>query len=699
MFEPRRGWVRVSTATLVWVLIGLAAPVLRAWNRPREVVAEPAATVPETVVDGLGRSTFALAGPWEFHLGDNAKWVRPDFDDGGWERLAGDRPWALQGHPAYTGFAWYRLRLRLAPMPGAPRNFALLMPHIDDVFEVYWNGVKIGQSGKMPPFALWYEPSIRPEMIPLGDDLDGVLAVRVWKAPLVSDDSGMSGGFEAAPIVGYPEALASYEAERNYEWLRSQQFAFAEYLLYALIGAASLVGWLRDRSQWMLFWMTGFSLAPLIRLVLFGMRWALPTAVGNPIGQDASSIRDISLCFLLLWILDLYRQRRLLRLTKICAAVSLTANTLDGLITPFIWGYPGVWVLQVADAVFTGLYFLTAALPLVLVAYAVGLHRKLDSARWLVAYAAFVSGMIQVTVGVAPQGSRFTHWTLAEKLSVPLFRFNGNAVTLPNLAGLLLLGAIVYAVYHSSVESRRRQSALEQEFRSARELQQVLIPETLPSVPGYALTSAYRPAQEVGGDFFQIIPLEDGSTLIVLGDVSGKGLKAAMAVSLLVGLIRALADRFESPARLLGTLNARLHGRLQGGFTTCLALHLDPEGQGTLAAAGHPPPFLNGREMELPGALPLGLFPALAYEDASLRLRVGDSLALFTDGLLEARAPSGELYGFDRLQTLFAGRPSAAEASQAAVTFGQDDDITVVILDRVVTGEESATLHTAEERV
>ena len=97
-------------------------------------------------------------------------------------------------------------------------------------------------------------------------------------------------------------------------------------------------------------------------------------------------------------------------------------------------------------------------------------------------------------------------------------------------------------------------------------MQQVIIPEALPAIAGFTLTSAYKPALEVGGDFFQIIPLTGGSTLVVLGDVSGKGLKAAMAVSLIVGAIRMVADFTISPAEILAGLNRRLHGRLRGGF-------------------------------------------------------------------------------------------------------------------------------------
>ena len=236
-------------------------------------------------------------------------------------------------------------------------------------------------------------------------------------------------------------------------------------------------------------------------------------------------------------------------------------------------------------------------------------------------------------------------------------------------------------------------SCIEQEFKNARELQQVLVPENIPPLPGFAITSAYRPAAQVGGDFFQIIPLQggphaDGSTLLILGDVSGKGLRAAMAVSLIVGATRMIADYTSSPAEILAGLNRRLYNRMSGGFATAIAMRLDANGACTVATAGHPAPFLNQRGMELPGALPLGLAPDGVYEESCFKLQVGDHFALYTDGLLEARNQSGELYGFERLETLFATRPSASQATEAAVNFGQDDDITVLTLTRLAKAED-----------
>jgi len=253
-------------------------------------------------------------------------------------------------------------------------------------------------------------------------------------------------------------------------------------------------------------------------------------------------------------------------------------------------------------------------------------------------------------------------------------------------------------VYSYVREHWQRQQAIERELQSARELQQVLIPETLPSIAGYAVTSAYRPAQEVGGDFFQVIAAHESgtdSTLIVLGDVSGKGLRAAMTVSLIVGTLRTLAEFSSEPAEILAGLNRRLHGRLYGGFATCVVLRLDGVGRCTIANAGHPSPFLNEQEIELPGALPLGLAEETTYEETVRQLQVGDHLLLYTDGLLEARTAAGELYSFDRLHGLVATKPNAEQATVAAQEFGQDDDITVLTLTRLAAGEESTMRLTA----
>jgi hypothetical protein len=122
-----------------------------------------------------------------------------------------------------------------------------------------------------------------------------------------------------------------------------------------------------------------------------------------------------------------------------------------------------------------------------------------------------------------------------------------------------------------------------------------------------------------------------------------------------------------------------------------LAVLLSHDGRCVVASAGHPSPFLNRRELSLPGALPLGVAPNAVFQESAHQLEAGDHLALYTDGVLEARSPAGEIFGFERLNALFARGPAAAEATGAAVRFGQEDDITVLTITRLAKGQQSTT--------
>ena len=653
-------------------------------------------SAPVLSIDELGKGTAELEGPWQFHIGDNQEWALPQAGDDashvGWEQISADKTWGEQGHPAYTGYAWYRKHLHIATAPGAPADLALMIRHIDDAYEIYWNGVLVGRHGTMPPHPSYpYNPPA--QTFGLGPVRDGVLAIRVWKAPLTSFDSDQLGGLTAPPIIGPPAAITAAKTELDYAWLRSRQYYFGLQSLYALVMLLSLLAWMRDRTRRVLFWMAVFSGAPVLSMVLVGLR--IPFSFSFALGwlQPVLSLADIGLWFLLLYLLKLDEHPRLVRLTRQLAWISVVATSLDGILTLMDWSNPLLsgWV-QGADGILTLIFTAAEAYPLVLVAHAI--RKKLDPSRWLVAITATMSGMIQVLRVAIQQGSRFTHFTFGDKIATPLFTLNGNAFTPQTIANSLLLLAIVYAVYCYLQDSTTRQNAMEQEFKSARELQQVLIPESLPALPGFAFTSSYRPAQEVGGDFFQVIPLEgeyEGSTLILLGDVSGKGLRAAMTVSLIVGAARTLARFAPDPGEMLAELNLRLFGRLQGGFVTCLAVRLDTAGHCVIASAGHPAPFLNKQEIKMAGALPLGILPAAMYEETAVELREGDHFALYTDGLLEARNDSGEIFSFDRLDALFATRPDAAKATEAAVNFGQDDDITVLTLTKLGKGQQSSS--------
>jgi sigma-B regulation protein RsbU (phosphoserine phosphatase) len=224
--------------------------------------------------------------------------------------------------------------------------------------------------------------------------------------------------------------------------------------------------------------------------------------------------------------------------------------------------------------------------------------------------------------------------------------------------------------------SAREEKRLATELASARAVQEHLVPAKLPTLPGLDLGAVYIPAAEVGGDFYQVFQQSDGSALIVVGDVSGKGLRAAMTGTLVLGGLRALAEETVSPWQILHRLNNLLAHSPDGGFVTCLCARITPEGLLTLANAGHLAPYRNGDECEVDCGLPLGIVAGAEYTETTEQLERGDTLTFMSDGVVEAQADSGELFGFDRTRTI--SEQSAEEIAAAAQRFGQRDDITVL---------------------
>jgi hypothetical protein len=276
-------------------------------------------------------------------------------------------------------------------------------------------------------------------------------------------------------------------------------------------------------------------------------------------------------------------------------------------------------------------------------------------------------------------------WFLAEMTAIPIPGvpniFQTWGVPLLEARAFTTAGVITALLALLFRDQRRttiEHAALAAELEAARVVQQVLIPEEIPHVPGFSIESVYKPASQVGGDFFQIVSTANGGALIVIGDVSGKGMPAAMTVSLLVGTFRTLAHYTQSPGEILAAMNQRMLARSSGGFTTCLVMRVDPDGTLTAANAGHLAPYLDGKELELDNGLPLGLAAESRYDEAAFTLEGSARLTLLTDGVVEARDTAGELFGFDRTRSH--ASHSAEAIAQAAQAFGQEDDITVLTL-------------------
>jgi serine phosphatase RsbU (regulator of sigma subunit) len=226
------------------------------------------------------------------------------------------------------------------------------------------------------------------------------------------------------------------------------------------------------------------------------------------------------------------------------------------------------------------------------------------------------------------------------------------------------------------VDAARERTAYAAELQAASTVQQMLLQSASRFTPGFEVDSVYLPASEVGGDFFFVAPAPDGSLTAIAGDVSGKGLTAAMRVAMILGALR--RETSHDPAEILSGLNNALLAQGQLGFTTSICVRISLSGEFTLANAGHIAPYISGREVDTPPALPLGLVPDQAYELVHGSLAVGERLVLLSDGVPEARSQNGELYGFERLSSLT--QLPAQEIADTARRFGQEDDITVLAL-------------------
>lgn len=633
----------------------------------------------------IGSGVTQVGGGWQFRTGDNPGWCGGG-DEGQWEWLQVDKSWGTQGYSGYTGFAWYRRKIAIWDVDPGTIHYEVLIPFAEDAYEVYWNCKLIGSYGKLPPDPKWYYAAF-PRSFPIEPPLRGMLAIRMWKAPLDAFATDDTGGLRAPPLIGASDVIDLDQQSFTWETVRGQLFDYSLVLLRVFIAALCLVLWMRRRREAVFLWVAIFTATP-VALGSLEHLFLIPFSyqVGRFLNQPLYVLYSVSLWFLLLYLLDLDDQLKVHRLTRLLAGWAFLCGALDGILALF-WGSASRW-MQWADGLLAGCILLLETYPLVLVA--LGLRREKSASRWAVALAAFVLQMFHSVADMTALGQRFTHWSLYDSLiDAPLFEIEKVQFTPEKITSLALFAAILFALYRHIVEQQARRNVLEQEMQSAREIQKVLIPDTVAAIQGYALSSAYIPAQEVGGDFFQILPNPDGSAIVALGDVSGKGLKAAMAVSMIVGALRAQALTISSPAAILEALNQCLIGRMNGGFATGLLLRLEPDGTVILANAGHLPPFVNGQELEVEPSLPLGFVGDMSYAERRFKLAPRDELVLYTDGLLEARDESGVLFGFERLRVLLALRPSAQHASQRAVDFGQQDDVTILILTRLSPGQES----------
>jgi serine phosphatase RsbU (regulator of sigma subunit) len=306
---------------------------------------------------------------------------------------------------------------------------------------------------------------------------------------------------------------------------------------------------------------------------------------------------------------------------------------------------------------------------------------------------------IKVVVPLVSQGELIGLLNLGPRLSQQEYSADDRKL-LNDLATQTAPAVQVAQLVRQQQQQAQERERIEQELRVARLIQQTLLPKHVPDLPGYQLAAYYQPAREVGGDFYDFLELDTGHLGLVVGDVTDKGVPAAIVMATTRTMLRASAQRLDSPGEVLKRVNDVIVRDIPPNmFITCLYAILDPEtGLLRYANAGHDLPYRRrasnsgGAEELRATGMPLGLLPGMSYEEKEIVLQRGDSVLFYSDGLVEAHDPKRDMFGFPRLQGLVGAHRSDGPAmvnfllSELARFTGeeweQEDDITLVTLDR-----------------
>ena len=641
----------------------------------------------------LGPSVVPLYGPWKFTVGDSPidpvtrapLWAQPDFDDSHWETvdltpkgtldpLGGFadyvKGWTARGHAGYSGYAWYRIRVQVAAQPGEKLALAG-SSDVDDAYQLFSDGTLVGSFGNFTgsqPTIYFTQPMMFNLPPPSAASPIRVLAFRFWMAPSTLVTQADTGGMHTAPLLGDAGAVSAGFQLRWLEPIRAHIAGLLEMLLFSLLAVIAFSLTRFDRSDPVYVWMGSVFLLLVATeaLVVIGA-WTQTLSVNADLVLQDGIIGPLLLGA---WVMVWWVWFRLQRPAWVPGAVALL--TLGFMVSTVIGEnllYPLI-PLPVADLFHTVSIAVRLALLLVLILVVIWGIRRQGAEGWFV-----LPALVVLFV------SLFSNELLLLHIRINWYPF-GLRFGLAQASDILLTVVLFVLLLRRLLLSVRQQRLLALDVKQAQEVQRVILPETVTAIPGLTIENEYRPAREVGGDFNQIIPHPaDGSLLIVAGDVAGKGLQAGMLVALLVGAIRMAAEVSSDPLFILQALNRRLLGRGEA-HATCLAMHIAADGAVTLANAGHLPPYLNGKPVEVEGALPLGVIDNAGFTVTHFQLQENDRLLLASDGIVEAMDEQGRLFGFERLQELLQSRLTAAEVATAAQSFGQQDDISVIAVTR-----------------
>ena len=612
-----------------------------------------------------------LTSRWLLQQGDDPRYAEPDFDDSAWKVVRANVPLNNYGLEN-VDLVWYRTHVRI---PSGARNLAILLRGFAGSEEVFVNGVEVGSSG---PFSAGGRNSTdgedRIDRIPdavLGTG-EMTVAIRASIGRL-SDLGRRAGGIgeRTAIFLGDVRQLPDASSLFDFQGFTSNGMNLSLASLLLLI-VLTLALSLRSEREYL-------PLAVYLATVVstqFELLWgafhnsdvSLWIVVLRVVLRQAASISILEFVRLVLG----FRRSRAFVVYEWLLVAMVPVEIFA--IEHFVTTAPGSSSNGVIIALNLLLYLLDlpidTGLPL-LALWAWWKRRSPDALLLFVPLFVQAAFTYIAAVGFFMERLHMIDHYFLGLVPIPWLNVAWVEITV----FLFNLTLLVFLVLRT-VRSARARASIAAEVAAAQTVQQVLLARASQPTPGFRVESVYLPANEVGGDFFLVSPGPDGSLNAIVGDVSGKGLMAAMRVSMILGALRREDSR--EPDMILRGLNDALLSQGEMGFTTACCVLMDRAGNYRVANAGHISPYVDGDEIVAPPSLPLGLAAGQEFGEVSGKLAAGKRMVLMSDGVVEARSAKGELYGFDRLPALT--RMPARDIADVAQRFGQDDDITVVTI-------------------
>jgi len=655
----------VSRRMLGWLAILLCALPLAAQS-PSVPAANTPAYAPEPAINAV----LSLNGPWRFQAGDDPRWADPAFDDSTWPAVTLDKPLVDQGIDPYSGFGWYRIHIQpqqfsaVANLSGNQPLLLFANPDSVGQLSVYLNGFEAEHTKGMTDDPSMFESP--PLIVPLSGSGPTTLAIRTWAGAGVQVNRGLLEKVELGTHDAITDKIAVAAIR---QWDEHAISAIVVTFLFVCVALLAAALYLSQRHHSEYLWLS---------LLCLSVAASGAADVTFGLGQISLTVYRI-LTMISGRIFMVVTLEFVLRFTAVDTRRTVRGVQIAVLVLPLVYF---VHLEQAYEVLSVAAEVVFCALVCYLLFRAWRRGRTEAGVMLLPFFLAATADSLDTVLDFASR----RQW-IPEQFASPRFHLGPVEFGTGTVAYTVFLGSLIAVILYRFVRVSQEEQRSSAEIAAARSVQALLIPTTLPSNSNFMLESAYLPIQGVGGDFFQVLPLKDDSLLIVVGDVSGKGLQAAMNSSTLVGALR--NELSHDPGTVLDHLNRVLIGAVSSPgavpdldaapcFATCLCARIFPDGTLIVANAGHLSPYRDGRELELKPNLPLGVIAGTTYEQSTFQLERGDRLVFLSDGVVEAMNPQRELFGFDRTRQV--SNESARYIAQTAKRFGQTDDITVVSL-------------------